>query len=447
MFWKLALAILASPFWVAQVAAQEQCALVEELISIAQRENTGVQSNTVQPPVASPRPAIPANSSQRVSGGAGTWPLSLPQLEMLLTVRNRLAKWAKIAPPRLKVCTGMGLNAMALPAGPSGIVAFTDEMLELLKFDRDAIAFVMGHEFAHLLRSHSRQRAQVNRNAVDVSIAAGVQYEQQSGRRGVAILAAIQNYRAETAAYSRDFEREADDTGFQLMHLSGFDPAGAIRATKLLLISAGNSPTGFFDNHPGWEDRLTRLEPLVRMEQARRKKIETATAQEATNGNFSQEVDRLFDAHLWREANTLVGDWLRQMPESGVAWYYRGRILSRSKSTRRQSIDAFEKAVTYDPLNRDAWYALCTRLVEQGHRREGVYCARDMQGTGRYDEVRVDTFQEKLFSHGQGLRPQSSLWMTKDANGSTFITNDIGTLTNRGLTPETVPPFRQIPAR
>jgi Zn-dependent protease with chaperone function len=109
---------------------------------------------------------------------------------------------------------GMGANAFALPGGH---IVVTDELVELLKDRPDVLIGVLGHELGHVQHQHGmRSVVQVG---VMSAVAALVFGDISSLLTTAPVLLGH-------AAYSRDFEHEADLSAARLMRANGWDPAG-----------------------------------------------------------------------------------------------------------------------------------------------------------------------------------------------------------------------------
>jgi predicted Zn-dependent protease len=138
----------------------------------------------------------------------------------------------------------IGPNAFALPGGD---IVLTDALVKLLADTPDALVGVLGHELGHLRHRHGlRQVVQ----AGIVGAAAGLLVGDFS-----ALLAAAPAVLAESA-YSRDFEREADEEARQLLRAAGISPrvmtAFYERAEKA---HPGQTPIAIA-SHPATEERI-----------------------------------------------------------------------------------------------------------------------------------------------------------------------------------------------
>jgi len=377
-------------------------------------------------------------AAAKVDATKGDHPVSGNQMDMLISVKNRLAKVALMS-PQLIICDGDEIQAEAHPAG---YIILYGGILKLIEADENVAAFIIGHELAHLVLRHSMPQGIQIQRAVEAGAAAGTQYERESGRQGVGVLVGRQAVAALLGKFSRAQESEADQTGYQLILMAGFSPSGAVKAAKLMIAysQVGNFPSGFFSSHPGWGERLAVLERVVADETRRRNLIAAAKEQAETNGLFSAIADELVASKKAKALALHVADWLRQIPESGVAWYYKGVQLQMSRSSNGLALDAFEKALTYNPELADAWLSLCTGLYQEGYKLESASCSRNIRDRESLDEFHSKTEPPLAFVGGFNALPPP-LYIGRDANGSRILTNDEGVLKSRDLPLTPMPPY------
>jgi predicted Zn-dependent protease len=141
-------------------------------------------------------------------------------------------------------------NAFALPGG---FVFVTDALVRLCADDRDALAFVVGHEMGHVRLNHARDRfmADLVFDVVGRRVPAAGQVVREMLGKG----------------YSRDQELEADREAVRLMTAAGFHPDGAVRALERLEEQSpeGRDPASeYFSTHPRIEERIRALREGVR---------------------------------------------------------------------------------------------------------------------------------------------------------------------------------------
>lgn len=157
-----------------------------------------------------------------------------------------------------RVILGDEVNAFALPGG---FIYVTRLLLALCETNVDEVAFVLGHEMAHVVRGHAMERI-MNRAVVTLAskthLAAGV-FRHRLVELGLRLL---------HQAYSQDQELEADEFGTRLAASAGFDPAGAVRTLERLKSRGGghgeSELAGYFSSHPPTELRITELKRRLR---------------------------------------------------------------------------------------------------------------------------------------------------------------------------------------
>lgn len=147
-------------------------------------------------------------------------------------------------------------NAMALPGG---FIFLSDSLIELCDRQPDQLAFVLGHEMAHVVRGHvwNRMINQTALQAVSVVAARTSPLGAWLRQQGMQLL---------LSAYSREAEREADELAIRLAAAAQFDPGGALTLLRRLehIGSAPSFPGPYFASHPPAADRIARLTPLCR---------------------------------------------------------------------------------------------------------------------------------------------------------------------------------------
>jgi predicted Zn-dependent protease len=144
-------------------------------------------------------------------------------------------------------------NAFALPGGP---VFMSWALLEMCQGERDEIAFVLGHEMAHIVRRHTLDR-------IVKDAALSLLLRQTSGRHAASAWLGRAGQQLLSRAYSRDDELEADAFSAVLVETAGGDPlAGERLLEKLALRTSGQGVgiTGdYFATHPPLRERLANL--------------------------------------------------------------------------------------------------------------------------------------------------------------------------------------------
>jgi len=144
-------------------------------------------------------------------------------------------------------------NALALPGGP---VFVSWPLLEMCQGQRDEIAFVVGHEMAHIVRRHALDR-------IVKDAALSLLLRQSSGRHAASAWLSNAGRQLLGCAYSKDQELEADAFAVALVGAAGGDTlAGEHMLEKLAQRSSVPSvgiAGDYFANHPPLIERVANL--------------------------------------------------------------------------------------------------------------------------------------------------------------------------------------------
>ena len=145
------------------------------------------------------------------------------------------------------------INAYCMPGGK---IAFYTGILDQLKLTDDEVAMVMGHEVAHALREHARERmgksAATNIGASLLTQLLGL------GQIGQTVT----NYGAQllTLQFSRDNESEADLVGMELAARAGYDPRAGVTLWQKMSAANKGAPPQWLSTHPSGTTRIGDIE-------------------------------------------------------------------------------------------------------------------------------------------------------------------------------------------
>ena len=144
------------------------------------------------------------------------------------------------------------VNAFCMPGGK---IVFFSGILDRLQLSDDEIAIVMGHEVAHALREHARERVakseltRLGMSVVGASVGNG-RYAQAFDLGGALL----------TLKFSRNDETEADLVGLELAARAGFDPRAGVSLWQKMTKAAGNGPPPWLSTHPSGPNRIREIQ-------------------------------------------------------------------------------------------------------------------------------------------------------------------------------------------
>ncbi len=155
------------------------------------------------------------------------------------------------------------VNAFALPGGYIGV----HTGLLLTAQSESELAGVMAHELAHVQQRHLARQIEAQSKASSLSLLAFALAVLAARSSPEAAQAGIVAAQAAPAAvylnYSRDFEREADRVGYQILEASGYDTAGMPgffeRLQKATRLYENNAPV-YVRTHPLTTERIADMQ-------------------------------------------------------------------------------------------------------------------------------------------------------------------------------------------
>ncbi|MEK8030920.1 M48 family metallopeptidase [Ideonella sp. DXS29W] len=206
---------------------------------------------------------------KREAGGQGALaPETDPQLQRLRAIAQRIIPFAAAWNARAKqwrweviLIRKKDLNAFCMPGGK---IAFYDGLLARLQLSDDEVAMIMGHEMAHALREHARER--MGKTAA-TRLGAGL----LSSLFGLGDLGdAALNIGAQllTLRFSREDESEADLVGLELAARAGYDPRAGVTLWEKMMRAAQGAPPEFISTHPAGPTRVRDIESALPKVQA-----------------------------------------------------------------------------------------------------------------------------------------------------------------------------------
>lgn len=182
-----------------------------------------------------------------------------PQLQRLRAIARRIIPHAPPWNPRarqwrweINLIGSRQINAFCMPGGK---IAFFSGILDQLALSDDEAAMVMGHEMAHALREHARERiAKTQATGLGLSLGA-----QLLGLGDLGRVAADLGTQLLSLKFSREDETEADLVGLELAARAAFDPQASVSLWTKMTQTAGSRGLEFLSTHPSGPNRIREL--------------------------------------------------------------------------------------------------------------------------------------------------------------------------------------------
>ena len=205
------------------------------------------------------------NLKQEADKKGALLPASDPQVKRVRAITRQLIPLSERWNPSSKdwnwevnVIDSPQINAFCMPGGKIGI--FTG-IINQLKLTDDELAIVIGHEIAHALREHGRERVAKSTltNAGARLLGAGL-----SAWLGVDanLTGAAANAGASLVVlkFSRSDETEADLVGLDIVARAGFDPRAGIALWRKMGMVNKSSPPQWLSTHPAGTARIAEMQ-------------------------------------------------------------------------------------------------------------------------------------------------------------------------------------------
>ena len=140
-------------------------------------------------------------------------------------------------------------NAMALMGG---FVYINQGLLKLVKDDEGELAFILGHEMAHVAKKHMVKNVE---KAVSGGLILGLVFGRSNQITQQVVSVA---WDLVQLGYSREEEYQADHFGAECIIKAGYKPEAALLVLEKLQKLGGGGPE-FLMNHPDMEKRINRV--------------------------------------------------------------------------------------------------------------------------------------------------------------------------------------------
>ena len=173
------------------------------------------------------------------------------------------------------VLTSKDINAWCMPGGK---IAVYTALLERLNLTDDELAAVMGHEIAHALREHARERMGRQLATQTATAVGSIALEIFTGVHIDPELTGTVSQAVFVLPNSRENEQEADIIGVELAARAGYDPRAALTLWQKMAQASSGGPPEWLSTHPSNETRIRELQVYVQKVMPLYEKTRTAAA-------------------------------------------------------------------------------------------------------------------------------------------------------------------------
>ena len=195
-------------------------------------------------------------------------PPSSEELKRLRTIAQRLIPFATPWNERasqwqweVNLIGSKQINAYCMPGGK---IAFYTGILRALQLNDDEAAMVMGHEMAHALREHARER--MGKSTVTTG-AARLGGALLSGWLGIdpnlTDMVAQQGANLLSLKFGREDESEADLVGMEIAARAGYDPRAGITLWEKMGAANKGAPPQWLSTHPASSTRIADMQAAL----------------------------------------------------------------------------------------------------------------------------------------------------------------------------------------
>lgn len=192
-------------------------------------------------------------------------PADNAQLKRLREIAQKIIPFANEWNPRVNQWKWeinlIGSNQINAYCMPGGKIVFYTGIIKTLNLSDDEIAVVMGHEMAHALREHARERMGKSTATQGLARLGGLLASSWLGiDPNLADAVAQGGANLLTLKFGREDESEADLVGMELAARAGFDPRAGVTLWKKMAAANKGAPPQWLSTHPSSSSRISDME-------------------------------------------------------------------------------------------------------------------------------------------------------------------------------------------
>ena len=192
-------------------------------------------------------------------------PADNAQLKRLREIAQKIIPFANEWNPRVSqwkwevnLISSNQINAYCMPGGK---IVFYTGIIKTLNLSDDEIAVVMGHEMAHALREHARERMGKSTATQGLARLGGLLASSWLGiDPNLADAVAQGGANLLTLKFGREDESEADLVGMELAARAGFDPRAGVTLWQKMAAANKGAPPQWLSTHPSSSSRIADME-------------------------------------------------------------------------------------------------------------------------------------------------------------------------------------------
>ena len=192
-------------------------------------------------------------------------PADNAQLKRLREIAQKIIPFANEWNPRVSQWQWeinlIGSNQINAYCMPGGKIVFYTGIIKTLNLSDDEIAVVMGHEMAHALREHARERMGKSTATQGLARLGGLLASSWLGiDPNLADAVAQGGANLLTLKFGREDESEADLVGMELAARAGFDPRAGVTLWQKMAAANKGAPPQWLSTHPSSSSRISDME-------------------------------------------------------------------------------------------------------------------------------------------------------------------------------------------
>ncbi|MBW1710458.1 MAG: M48 family metalloprotease [Deltaproteobacteria bacterium] len=254
------------------------------------------------------------------------------------------------------------INAFAAPAG----YVFINSGLIMAFESEGQLAAILSHEIAHVTSRHLAERLQRSKKLSLVTLGAVMAGIFIGGQVGTALIfgSTAASMQAQLK-YTREDEREADNSGLEYLVKAGYDPFFMLNSFQTLLQTQWQGPSDiptYLTTHPSLDERMSSVEVLVATH-SEYGKVKGRGDDQSFEAIKAKIVARYGDPVY---AKNYFKDLLKKDHTAGLAHYGLAQLYQKQQNYD-SAISEFKLALEKEPANTEVLTDFGALLFQRGN--------------------------------------------------------------------------------